>query len=271
MSCRNFGTPLPAELQGAHGSSDETGGESSGESEHNNIVQRSHLAWAEQLATALDDGLLCRAHPTAGSELLAELSQHPAIEALLAGHLGQQTPENFLQHAQAWVAHWQSCPGGVPCCYVILDSGLPQILMHRLHLLLQVYPEANIHLSVLEPGEGFWGDLRTGRRRWDDDEDAGPLLRPFGRRVQDLHNQSIDYDWPVGGAHEHQQAAIDLCDGDDGGDDSGNCDQVSLLTYLQKLSDLGNPPSCRRPPMKVFRSTVAQHHCVKLKLLVTGF
>jgi exonuclease V gamma subunit len=201
------------------------------------IVDSGHLAWAEALAAALDDGLLSRDEPCANNELLTELSQHPHVAPHLQGHLGMQFPENFIQHAQAWVGHWQARPGGMPCCYILLDGGLPHILMQRLHLLLHVIPAECLHLSLLEPTNGYWGDLRTGRRRWDDSDDAGPLLRPFGRRLQDLHNQIIDYEWPVGGGADPGTSSSQHQPLDEQHDQPKNA-----LAFLHRLTDVSQPP-----------------------------
>ncbi|MCJ8336827.1 MAG: exodeoxyribonuclease V subunit gamma, partial [Epibacterium sp.] len=171
------------------------------------VITPRHLSWARQLLDALDLGLLCR--PLSPEEqcqfsnapFLAWLAQHPRIVPLLRGHLGYQGQTDFVRHATAWKATWEARRSGLPRLHIALDTGLPQVLTDRLHHLLGVLPDDAYHLNILEPLPDYWGDLKTGRKRWDveAEQQAGPILRPFGRRLQDLHNQSVDYDWPVGG------------------------------------------------------------------------
>lgn len=153
-------------------------------------ITRPVLEWSRVLADALDLGLLCRpTAPWAESAFLGELADHTLVEEALSNHLGRIAPPSFHAAVEAWIASW-STRGGVPYLWMHLDAGLPQILMDRLADLLHLLPADRVHLSLLNPGSAFWGDLATNRRV--DAEHAGPVLRSFGRLAQDLHNQSID-------------------------------------------------------------------------------
>ena len=85
--------------------------------------------------------------------------------------------------------------GGLPHLWIALDGGLPLQLMKKLQTMLSVLPVDHVHLYLLSPAEIYWGDMKTGKYRSSEDEvkeSAGPLMRAFGRKAQDLHNQSVD-------------------------------------------------------------------------------
>jgi exonuclease V gamma subunit len=149
------------------------------------------LAWAEQVADAIDLGLLCRDGEDrwSVSPFIAPLIATKAVKTALAGHLGLLDRKAFKNAAERWIDQWES-RGGVPKLWIELDAGLPQILLRCLEDLVGLLPD-KAHLSLLSPSLGFWGDLRT-RRRWTSGEDAGPVLTCLGRQAQDLHNQAID-------------------------------------------------------------------------------
>jgi len=157
------------------------------------VVDARVLAWSEQLAKAIDLGLLCRprGNPWAEAPFLASLVRLPAVQQALVGHLGLMPAADFQDAVTVWCATWAR-RGGVPRLWIHLDAGLPSVLMHRCADLLRLLPADRVHLTLLDPGEVFWGDLGTGRRQWQDGEDAGPLLGHLGRCAQDLHNQAID-------------------------------------------------------------------------------
>jgi exonuclease V gamma subunit len=170
------------------------------------VVDARVLAWSEQIADAIDLGLLCREGKDRWGEssFLRDLIAHPAVKDALAGHLGALDAKAFRFLAQRWIEHW-SLRGGVPKLWIQLDAGLPRVLFRCLGDLVDLMPE-QIHLSLLSPSRSFWGDLRT-RRRWSEGEDAGPVLTYLGRQAQDLHNQAIDRFLSHGGGGEDVPSA----------------------------------------------------------------
>ena len=162
------------------------------------VVTAKVLAWSRQLADALDLGLLCRAGNAQwpGAPFLRELAEVPEVKAELACHLGKMRDEEFRSAASQWLDEWNE-KSGIPKLWIQIDAGLPALLMHRLTTLLEILPEGQARLYMLSPSNTFWGYQKTGRQRneskkWEDTEDAGPVLRPLGRQAQDLHNQSVD-------------------------------------------------------------------------------
>ncbi len=155
------------------------------------VVDARVLSWSQQVADAIDLGLLCRDGKDrwGASSFLEEVTAHPAVKAALGGHLGTLDEKAFRLAARRWIDQW-SQRGGVPKLWIGLDAGLPQVLLRCLGDLVELVPD-QVHLSLLSPSRGFWGDLRT-RRRWADGEGAGPVLTCLGRQAQDLHNQAID-------------------------------------------------------------------------------
>lgn len=162
------------------------------------------FAWARQLAAALDAAWLCRAEESTrwtegkGQEnacgFLRALAERPEIATLLAGHLGAMSATGYRAAARAWVAA-RAARGQVPHLWLLLDRGLPELLLARLRDLLAEFPPERVHLYGLEPAQVYWGDLPTGRasqRRSETEAEAGALLARFGRRIQDLHLQAID-------------------------------------------------------------------------------
>ncbi|TVR45543.1 MAG: hypothetical protein EA402_04200, partial [Planctomycetota bacterium] len=154
------------------------------------------LSWARQLADAIDTGLLCRRDPStrfADAPFLAALVADERLQPALSRHLGNMDATTFASQAQAFLKHWQQREG-VPYCWLYLDGGLPEVLWARLVDLLRCYPEGRGQVVALSPSLQFWGDLRTGRRAGLAEEDLqpGPILGPFGRRSQDLHQQLCD-------------------------------------------------------------------------------
>lgn len=164
-----------------------------------------HITWAKQLSDAIDMGYLCRLEKDrfAHAPFLSELCEQKNITDILRNHIGFQSDQDFTQAAGDWIQDWEH-KGGFPHLWLQLDVALPQVLMQRLMQLLtmveNIYPE-RVHLYLIEPSPHYWGDLRTSKRIWKDDQNAGPLLTAFGRRLQDLQNVSIDLDWDVQQAH----------------------------------------------------------------------
>ena len=144
------------------------------------VLGAARLAWAQQLASALDGGLLARTDAQGGqlTPLLARLVQHQAVREALSGHLGALDAALFQSAAQAWAEKWQGS-GGVPHLWIHLDSGLPAVLLRRLTELLTLLPADRVHLSLLLPA-GIAADAAT----------QGPLLHALGRRVDDLSHQA---------------------------------------------------------------------------------
>lgn len=149
------------------------------------------LVWSQQVADALDMGLLCRGESDRFLEapFLSDLLDSPVVKAALSGHLGMLEPELYRASAKRWIDDWNG-RGGVPKLWIQLDSGLPHAILRCLAILLDLLPE-RLQLFLLSPSLAFWGDLRT-RRHWNPGEDAGPVLTGLGRLSQDLHNQSVD-------------------------------------------------------------------------------
>ncbi len=164
------------------------------------------LSWAQHIADAIDMGLLCRFDQTdtsaqrfADDSFLQWICKQANIAPLLAAHIGSLDDEIFSAATKEWLRSWEK-KGGCPHLWIQLDTGLPTVLMQRLNHMLSLLPADHVHLYLLEPSSLFWGDLSTGRKTlyWNDEDNAGPLLSPFGRRLQDLHNQAIDL-WDSGG------------------------------------------------------------------------
>ena len=162
------------------------------------VVTAKVLSWSRQLADALDLGLLCRTGSSQWPDapFLRELAEGPGVKAELACHLGRMSDEAFRTAASKWLEEWKA-KSGIPKLWIQLDSGLPSLLMHRLTSLLALLPDRQARIYLLAPSNTFWGDQKTGRlrnesKKWEDAEDAGPVLRPLGRQAQDLHNQSVD-------------------------------------------------------------------------------
>jgi exodeoxyribonuclease V gamma subunit len=156
------------------------------------VVDSRVLAWSHQLADAIDGALLCREGERrwAHSPFLAELVEHPSVDAALVGHLGTLERQAFRAATERWLEQWSE-RGGIPRLWIQLDAGLPRVLMRCLADLVDLLAD-RVHLSLLSPSHSFWGDLRI-RRSWTEGSSAGPILTSFGRQTQDLHNQSIDY------------------------------------------------------------------------------
>lgn len=159
-------------------------------------VDGRRLAWARELADAIDMELLCRR----GNERyvrcrgLGGLAADPTVAPALDSHLGALDEAGFARRCDQWMRGWTT-RGGLPRLWLQLDVGLPTVLMDRLCQLLAVLPAGTARCYALSPSLAYWGDLRAGRRtRPSDDEElvAGPVLGPFGRRAQDLHVQLID-------------------------------------------------------------------------------
>lgn len=154
------------------------------------VLDARGLSWAGQIAEAIDMGLLCRGETQAWTSWLTMLAGQKEIREAMAGHIGLMPAEEFRRAVEAWIYDWQR-RGGVPRLWIQLDAGLPQALLARLVDLLDLMPPDCAHLYLLQPCPMFWGDLKT-RRHWNDEEDAGPVLRPLGRSAQDLQQQIID-------------------------------------------------------------------------------
>lgn len=149
------------------------------------------LAWSEQLADAIDVGLLCRGSQGTAetSPLLQALMQQPAVREVLQRHLGMLGTEAFSKSAKHWVLNWQE-RGGVPRLWVQLDAGLPRLILDYFQELASQLGDA-VHLSLLSPSLQYWGDLAVRRQR-DDQRPVSHILSSLGRCAQDLHNQSVD-------------------------------------------------------------------------------
>jgi exonuclease V gamma subunit len=195
------------------------------------VVDARVLAWSQQIADAIDLGLLCRDGEDrwGTSSFLGEVTEHPAVKAALGGHLGTVDEHAFRLAAQRWIEQW-SRRGGIPKLWIQLDAGLPQVLLRCLASLLELLP-GHSHLSLLSPSRRFWGDLRT-RRRWADGEDAGPVLTCLGRQAQDLHNQAIDRF---------------LSHGSGGEELPSSAPKESLLGHLQDVCRNATAPETRLP------------------------
>ena len=153
------------------------------------------LAWARQLADALDVAYLCR-QPEARftcNDFLEPLSRCSPVAAQLSKHLGSHGDVSYAKAAGDWISALQQ-RGGLPHIWLQLDLGLPTMLMERLLQLLRLLPADHVHCYVLAPSHQYWQDLRVGRRRVDDESerDPGPILRSCGRRAQDLQAQLIN-------------------------------------------------------------------------------
>jgi len=187
------------------------------------------IAWSRQLAEGLDLGALCReGFPHQSSELKA-LAGQSEVSKILDGHLGNISDDVFLASTKQWAESWEN-KGGVPHLWIGLDAGLPFHLMKKLRLMLEALPSSRVHLYLLSPAQCYWGDLTTGRRvfRTENDlevhESAGPVMKFFGKRAQDLHNQAVEK-W--------------LAEGDGGEEIDSESPEGSLLWRLQER--------CRKP------------------------
>ena len=141
-------------------------------------LHAARLAWAQQLADAIDLGLLTRERALAwqDSPLLARLVQNEAVRGALAGHLGTVEPAQFKLAAQSWADKWQQ-PSGVPHLWLHLDAGVPAVLLRCLADLLALLPSERVHLSLLCPAS-----LDVAAQ--------GPVLQALGRRARDLAEQA---------------------------------------------------------------------------------
>ena len=210
------------------------------------VVNAQVLGWSRQLAEALDVGLLCRPgdDPWFAAPFLSSLARQPLVQEALAGHLGMMPAAAFAQAIATWCADWGR-RGGIPRLWIHLDAGQPSILMQRITDLVRLLPDNIVHLSLLDPGELFWGDLRTGRRAWEDAEDAGPILRCLGRCAQDLHNQAIDLLLSEGSGEE-RIATVDLA--------------PTVLGHLQACCRTAAAPD-ERMPLILNDHSVSVHDC----------
>jgi hypothetical protein len=154
------------------------------------VLDARGLAWAGQIAGAIDLGLLCRGEKETWTPWLRMPTDQIVIREALVGHIGLMPVEEFRRSVEEWIGDWQR-RGGVPRLWIQLDAGLPKMLFDRLADLLELMPPGCVHLYLLGPCSLYWGDLTT-RRRSDDQDDAGPVLRPLGRCAQDLHQQVTD-------------------------------------------------------------------------------
>ena len=152
------------------------------------------LAWARQLADALDVAYLCRqpSERYTTNNFLESLSEIPEVSAQLKRHIGHFDEGSFAEAANAWIRALERRKA-LPHVWIQMDLGLPTLLMERLLQLLQCLPASHVHCYILAPSLQYWEDLRVGRRRVDDDaeRDPGPILRSCGRRAQDLQAQLI--------------------------------------------------------------------------------
>ncbi len=141
-------------------------------------LHASRLAWAQQLADAIDVGLLTREGALAWKEspLLEHLVQDEAVRGALSGHLGTVEPAQFKLAAQSWTDKWQN-PSGVPHLWIQLDAGVPAVLLRCLVKLLALVPPDRVHLSLLCPTSP-------------DASARGQVIQALGRRAGDLIDQT---------------------------------------------------------------------------------
>ncbi|NRA39457.1 MAG: exodeoxyribonuclease V subunit gamma, partial [Planctomycetes bacterium] len=160
--------------------------------------------------------------------------------------IGYQKHDAFLAAATTWIEGWKD-KGGFPHLWIQLDVGLPYILMRRLAELLTLvdtYHPQHMHLHLIEPSPHYWGDLRSGKKKWTEDQDAGPLLTPFGKRLQDLQNFTIDLEWDI------QAAPID--------EDANNS---NLLQRIQYSCQVANGDTDLREERAEADPSVSIHAC----------
>jgi exonuclease V gamma subunit len=148
------------------------------------------LSHAKTLAEAIDLGLLARSDPKdfAKSDLLKEIMEDPNIKLILNQHLAKV--DNYKKHCKEWVSSWQK-KGGLPQIWIGLDAGLPIVQWQRLMDMLSCCDASKINIYQLSPAEVYWGDLTLKRKNCDPNVQPGPLLKHFGKRLQDLHNQVL--------------------------------------------------------------------------------
>ena len=154
------------------------------------ILDARVLGWSQQIADAIDSTLLCRTPGNRWADSwLAEVVDHPAVQQALSNHLGQLDQETYRTHAADWIDRWQA-RGGVPKLWIMLDAGLPGVLLQRFTDLFELL-DHQAYVALLNPSPDYWGDLRTLRNS-QDHGGAGPVLSCLGQQAQDLHNQMIE-------------------------------------------------------------------------------
>ncbi len=187
------------------------------------------LAWAEQLAHAIDQTLLSRdrKNPFAEARFLQQIVEEPEVEEALLGHVARLLPTRFLEAARSWLALWER-RGGVPRLYVMLDGSLPEVLSLALFELVELLGE-RARLYVLFQAACLEGTSR--RPSAEEGSVLGPVLSCLGQRLEELTVQTTER-WLSRGAGEEAQVSAPAAD--------------SLLGQLQR--------SCREP------STSAEPH-----------
>lgn len=168
-------------------------------------ISASVLDWADSLATAIDETLLCRPRIDCFKDtpFLASLAQTPAVKEALAAHIGSKNPAEFETSTQLWTETWTN-RGGVPHLWIALDAGLPanqyERFLQLLEFLKKEHPE-RVHLHALCPSQEYWADcvLKRQPRRGSSLQDLedlelhpGGILWAFGRCSQDLQRQLSD-------------------------------------------------------------------------------
>ena len=153
-------------------------------------IDEKTLSHAKTLAEAIDLGLLARKDPKdfEKSALLKNLMESPQIQIILHNHLANVT--DYPQQCKKWLESWLK-KGGFPQIWIGLDAGLPCVLWSRLMDLLRCCGATKITVYQLSPSDVYWGDLLLKRKHCDPDAHPGPLLKHFGKRLQDLHNQVL--------------------------------------------------------------------------------
>ena len=157
-------------------------------------IEEKALTQAKFLAEALDVTLLARPLENAeglkkylGNSIhLAPLTDDSTIMDILKQHIGLK--EKYEQHCKNWITDWKG-KGGFPKLWITLNVGVPQTLWTRLNKLLECCPKDSVELIVLEASEVYWADLKVQRKKTQPEDHPGPLLKYFGKRLQDLHWQ----------------------------------------------------------------------------------
>ena len=214
-----------------------------------NGIDEKALTHAKTLAEALDVTLLARSlfkDQNEGPSVLLPLLKSPVIVNILEHHIAMVS--DYEQHCKNWIKGWKE-KGGCPKIWLGINAGLPQSLWNRLELFINCCPRGAVELFMLDPAEVYWGDLSVHRNNTNPHEQPGPLLKFFGRRLQDLHNQltvnltaegdgGIEYDYPE--CSDHLLGRIQSC-----------CRWVELgMTATHQVSDHSFEVHSARNPLR---------------------
>ena len=156
-------------------------------------IDEKALTHAKTLAEALDVTLLARSslnNSIEWSSVLLPLVKSPAIADILEHHIARV--KDYEAHCKNWIKGWAD-KGGFPKCWLGINAGLPRCLWNRLDSFINCCPRGAIELFLLDPAEVYWGDLSVKRKNINPHEQPGPLLKFFGQRLQDLHNQVTEH------------------------------------------------------------------------------